>query len=172
MQTAQLVYSKESGALDESYSDIFAILVANWHQPNIGLWQWEIGRGFGTEGHDAIRDLSDPTKYGHPDHMESYHDLLDSMDWGGVHKNSGIHNKAAYNLLTSKDDSKRYLFTPKSMAQLFYLALNRLSETSGFSDSRRAIEKAAKTLFRGDSSKEEKLTAIASAFDSVGITLS
>ena len=55
--------------------------------------------------------------------------------------------------------------------QLCYRALNELSTTSRFVDSRRSIEKAAKNLFRRDPAREEKLAAIAKAFDDVGIFL-
>ncbi|MER3490950.1 MAG: hypothetical protein C4323_00655 [Mastigocladus sp. ERB_26_2] len=55
-------------------------------------------------------------------------------------------------------------------ADIFYQALIRLGPQSGFSDSRRAIENVAKTLFRRDAAKEKKLKAIATAFDYVGIT--
>jgi bacillolysin len=169
--TAKLVYKDESGALDESFADIFAILVANYN-PNIDMWNkidmwsWEIGRGFGQNG-QAIRDLSSPSTYGHPEHMNNYQYLRD--DHGRVHFNCGIHNKAAYNLLTSKDNENNYLFDPKSAAALFYKALIQLGETSTFSDSRRAIQQAGKTLFRNNSNKDQKLEAIATAFDNVGI---
>jgi hypothetical protein len=44
--------------------------------------------------------------------------------------------------------------------------------TSGFADSRRAIEGASKTLFRQDppATRARKLAAIAAAFDEVGIS--
>jgi bacillolysin len=171
--TAKLVYKDESGALDESFADIFAILVANY-DPNIRMWKsidrwsWEIGRGFGQNG-QAIRDLSSPPTYNHPEHMNNYKYL--AHDHGGVHFNCGIHNKAAYNLLTSQDNENNYLFDPESAALLFYKALIQLGETSTFSHSRRAIQQEGKTLFRNDPNKDEKLQAIATAFDNVGIFL-
>ncbi|NEU76148.1 M4 family peptidase [Hassallia byssoidea VB512170] len=166
--TAKLVYRDESGALDESFADIFAILVANYNILNIGMWNWEIGRGFGQNG-QAIRDLSSPPRYGHPEHMNNYQYLV--HDRGGVHFNCGIHNKAAYNLLTSQDNEDNYLFDPESAAVLFYKALTQLGETSSFSDSRRAIQEVGKTLFRNNPNMDEKLQAIATAFDEVGIFL-
>ena len=60
-------------------------------------------------------------------------------DWGGVHTNSGIHNKAAFNLLTAENDDGTLTLTPAEVAAVFYLALTqRLSRTSQFIDSRRA----------------------------------
>lgn len=166
--TAKLVYRYESGALDESYADIFAVIIANYNQVNIKLWNWEIGTGFGNNGL-AIRDLSNPGNYNHPEHMDDYRQLAYNDDHGGVHSNCGIHNKAAYNLITSLDEEGNYLFTAESVAVLFYKGLIQLGENSYFNDSRRAIEQAAKTLYRQDPLKEEKIRAVTAAFESVGI---
>lgn len=189
-QRPGLDYLEESGALDESYADIFAILVFNFHNTDIEQWNWEIGRGLIQED-SAIRDLSNPRRYQQPDHWNDPHDSSnhyrelsesefsdESNDWGWVHYNSGIHNKAAYNLLTSQDAQGKYLLDATSAAKLFYQALRALSNTSTFSDSRRALEKAAKTTLRKarktlDSSEiarwENIVRAISRAFDSVGI---
>ncbi len=182
-ELVELEYKGQSGALDESYADIFGILVANYRNQDIGTWNWEIGSGFGDNGR-AIRSLSDPAMYGQPEHMNNYRILPESDDHGGVHYNSGIHNKAAYYLLSSKDHQGKYLFDINSGATLFYLALIQLSKQSVFSDSRRAIQlskqsvfsdsrraiqQVARTLFRQDSGRLEKLSAIATAFENVGI---
>lgn len=160
----QLKYLEQSGALEESYSDIFAILVANFDEPDINQWQWEIGRGFGQNG-NAIRNLQAPQECNdHPAHMDDYNDQ------NSIHTNCGIHNKAAYNLLTSQGENGQYLFDARSGAILFYRALFDLPETSDFLDSRSKITKAAKGLFRGDPQIQEKLGAIAQAFKDVGIS--
>jgi bacillolysin/neutral peptidase B len=65
------------------------------------------------------------------------------------------------------------LFSPREAAALFYIALTQyLSRTSGFSDSRRGVELAARTLFRDDDppTQARKLNAVATAFDNVGIS--
>jgi bacillolysin/neutral peptidase B len=92
-------------------------------------------------------------------------------DWGGVHINSGIHNKAAFNILTAEDPPELVL-SPTEVAALFYLALTqRLSRTSQFSDSRRAVVASARTLFRGLPPDEQrrKVAVVESGFDAVGI---
>ena len=45
-----------------------------------------------------LRSLQDPPTYHQPDHMDNYryYRILAQGDWGGVHMNSGIPNKAAY----------------------------------------------------------------------------
>ncbi|NER28780.1 MAG: M4 family metallopeptidase [Symploca sp. SIO1C4] len=165
-QIAKFTYLGESGALDESYADIFAILVTNRYQPDINQWNWKFGQGL-LEGVDCIRDVENPSNCRQPDNMEHYDDD------GGVHHNNGIHNRAAYNLITSDDGQGNFLFNANSAAQLFYLALRKLGPTSRFIDSRRAVVQAAKTLsitrWRNDSTKIEKLRAIEKAFDQVGI---
>ncbi|MBN3959638.1 M4 family metallopeptidase [Nostoc sp. NMS8] len=167
-------YRGESGSLDESYADIFAILFSNYNELNIQQWIWEIGQGFGEEGR-PIRDLSNPSKYNQPEHMDHYcyYSPLERAekhnDWLGVHYNSGIHNKVAYNLLTCKNASGEYIFDARTVAIIFYLALKDLRPTSLFKDSYIAVQQAAKTLFRNDPHMREKLKAISEAFKKVGI---
>lgn len=166
--TARLEYQSESGALNESYSDIFGIIISNFNQPDIDNWNWQMGEDLSDTG-IPLRDLSDPKRNGQPDHIRDY--VQTTRDNGGVHTNSGIHNKAAFNILSAKDSNGNYLFDAASVTQLFYLALTQdLSRTSGFSDSRRAMEKWASSLFRNDPAQNEKLQAIAKAFDDVGIS--
>ncbi|NET54558.1 MAG: M4 family metallopeptidase, partial [Merismopedia sp. SIO2A8] len=171
-QIAEFEYKRESGALDESYADIFAILVTNRNQPDISQWNWEFGIGL-FEGVDCIRNVENPSSCGQPDNMNHYRIKPYYDDYGGVHDNNGIHNRAAYNLITSLDSQGNFLFNATSAAQLFYLALRKLGPTSRFIDSRRAVVQAAKTLsitrWRNDSTKIEKLRAIEKAFDQVGI---
>lgn len=175
--SARLEYARESGALNESYSDILGIIISNADQADSGQWNWEMGEDLDVTG-VPLRDLSDPTRMGQPSHMRDFRRLGATEvpsrfnDWGGVHHNSGIHNKAAFNLMTSKTANGSLGFTPQEGAALFYLALTQfLSRTSGFSDSRRGVELAAKTLFRNDPPdiRDWKLAAIATAFDDVGI---
>jgi bacillolysin/neutral peptidase B len=177
-KTARLEYARESGALNESYSDIFGTIISNAGEPDVDRWNWEMGEDLDATG-IPIRDMSDPTRRGQPAHMDDFRRLAPGEqpsrfnDSGWVHHNSGIHNKAAYNLITAKHADGTPVFTPQESAGLFYLALTQyLSRTSGFSDSRRAVALAAQTLFRGDPPDvlAAKLAAVAAAFDAVGIT--
>jgi Zn-dependent metalloprotease len=170
--TARLEYAAMSGALNESYSDIFGILVSNLSNPDVGTWNWEMGEELDDSG-IPIRDMREPSKFDQPEHMDDYEFLPvgPRTDWGGVHINSGIHNKAAYNLLTSRGADGHFIFDPREVAALFYIALTQhLSRTSKFIDSRRGVELAGRTLFRRDPRKNEKLAAIGRAFDAVGIS--
>ena len=169
--TARIEYLGESGALNESYSDIFGVIVANIGEPDVKKWNWLIGEGV-MEGEKALRDMRRPERFEQPSHMNDYRKLPKTAagDWGGVHINSGIHNKAAYNLLTAKDSKGKYLLKPKEVAALFYLALTQnLSRTSRFGDSRRGVELAARSLFANKANKQARFKAVAKAFDKVGI---
>jgi len=168
-RTAGLVYQFESGALNESYSDIFGILISNQHEPDVDQWNWEMGEDLSQTG-IPLRDLSDPARRNQPAHMDDF--LVTVDDNGGVHTNSGIHNKAAFNLITAKQNGQ-HVFGFSEVAALFYVALTQfLASTSGFADSRRAVERAAKTLFGQDppATRARKLAAIADAFDAVGVS--
>jgi len=158
----------EQGALNESYSDIFGVLLTNREKSSIDDWNWEIGipGGVSSAGF-PIRDLSEPRKFGQPEHMRDYEITLD--DQGGVHINNGIHNKAAYYLLISKDSEGNYLFDVTSAGFLFYLALRSLRYYSRFLDSRVALTVVASNCFKDESRYRAVIAAINNAFDRVGI---
>ena len=169
--TARIEYLGESGALNESYSDIFGVIVANIGKSDVKKWNWLIGDGlFGPD--TALRDMKKPENFDQPSHMDDYLKLpkTENGDWGGVHTNSGIHNKAAYNMLTAKDAKGNYLLKPREVAALFYLALTQnLSRTSRFGDSRRGVELAARSFFANKANKQARFQAVAKAFEKVGI---
>ena len=169
--SSNLIYRDLSGALNESYSDIFGVIVANWYpqKPNaIATWNWEIGAGLGSGG-GPIRNFADPAKAAQPDHMSQYQVI--TWDNGGVHIYSGIHNKAVYKLLTSVDQTGQLIFPTREIVLLLYITLTRLTQTSDFSDSRRTLENVTGVYYasRPAADRAAKLAAIAAAFDSVGI---
>jgi Zn-dependent metalloprotease len=107
---AGLVYQNQSGALNEHFSDVFGVLVRQWarSETDPAKADWMLGRGLfrspvpKTMG---LRSMSAPgTAYDHPligkdpqpDHMSKYVRLpnTEQGDWGGVHYNSGIPNRA------------------------------------------------------------------------------
>jgi hypothetical protein len=103
-RTAGLVYEGQSGALNESVSDVFASCLKQRLLGQDALeGDWLIGAGLflpGVQGR-ALRDMAHPgTAYDDPTlgrdpqpaHMDDYIDTND--DDGGVHINSGIPNRA------------------------------------------------------------------------------
>lgn len=167
--TARLEYRLESGALNESISDIYGVIVSNIHNPDVSNWNWEIGEDLSESG-VPLRSMSDPARFGQPAHMNDFVVLPEEEDNGGVHTNSGIHNRAAFNVLTSTVDDGSFLFSPVEVARLYYVALvAHLSRTSNFSDCRAGVVLAAKSMFDLASDVDRKVSAINRAYDSVGI---
>ena len=113
--------------------------------------------------------MADPTVTGDPDHMNNY--LHTSQDSGGVHTNSNIHNKAAYNLFTATDAAGKRVFRPMEAAELDYLCLSRLSSLATFSDTLQALVDVASIYYAGDAQKrQDRIQHIKDAYAKVGIT--
>ncbi|MFE8700044.1 M4 family metallopeptidase [Cytobacillus sp. FJAT-54145] len=167
--SAGLVYRNQSGALNESFADIFGALVDDS--------DWEIGENImapdaKANGVTRLRSLSDPNSvvvsnaqraaYGsgvYPDHMDEFYDMPVSVDNGGVHVNSSITNHAAY--LIGQDIGR------EKLGKIFYRTLTvYLTPYSNFSDARQAALQSAVDIY-GEGSVEE--AAVASGFDRVGI---
>ena len=92
--TSNLVYSYQSGALNESFSDIFgeAVDLTNGSGTDTATVRWDMGENIPSIG--AIRDMMDPTRFGDPDRTGSNLYYCGTGDNGGVHINSGVPNKA------------------------------------------------------------------------------
>jgi Zn-dependent metalloprotease len=105
---ANLSYQGESGALNESWSDVFGSLTRQFRLRQTALEaDWLIGKGLFLPGirAKAIRSMKAPgTAYDdpvlgrdpQPGHMSEY--ITTAEDNGGVHMNSGIPNRAFYEL--------------------------------------------------------------------------
>ena len=101
-----LIYQDQSGALNESFADVFGVLTAQYKLgQSAAEADWLIGAeilGDDIQG-DALRSMKAPgTAYDddrlgkdpQPFHMDDYNNT--SRDNGGVHINSGIPNQAFY----------------------------------------------------------------------------
>jgi Zn-dependent metalloprotease len=171
--TARLIYQGESGALNESYSDIFGTLIANSAKRDIGKWDWRIGDGI-SPSIEAFRSMQDPTLFDQPKHMRNYYHwpLTPGGDQGGAHKNSGIHNYAAFRVMSARNRDG-FIFKPHELAAMFYVALTQqLSRQSTFSDSRRGVVLATRSLFRTlpRQKLEARVKAVEDGFRAAGIT--
>lgn len=101
-----LVYRDQSGALNESFADVFGALVVQFHKNQTAAEaNWLIGEGILGDGINgaALRSMKAPgSAYSdpilgvdpQPFHMDNY--VNTSSDNGGVHINSGIPNHAFY----------------------------------------------------------------------------
>jgi Zn-dependent metalloprotease len=129
--TARLEYRFTSGAMNESYSDIFGIIVSNFDNPAIDTWNWLLGEGL-SDTRPALRDLSNPGRFRQPAHMRDFVRKPEKDDFGGVHTNSGIHNFAAFKIITSKQGGT-FHFTAPDLAKMFYICLSQqLTRQSDF----------------------------------------
>lgn len=154
--SANLVYENQPGALNESMSDVFGYFV----DPD----DWLMGEDVYTPGKDGdgLRSLSNPEQYNQPAHMNAYQDLpnTEQGDYGGVHINSGIPNKAAY--LTISKIGKE-----KSEA-IYYRALTQyLSSNASFLDAKFALKQAASDIYGANSTEEQE---VVNAWNSVGVS--
>jgi len=91
--SANLLYYMQSGALNESYSDIFGetIDLLNGRGTDSPEVRWLFGEDLPG---GAIRNLMDPQQFDQPARMSELQCLESSADFGGVHINSGIPNHA------------------------------------------------------------------------------
>lgn len=170
-RTSQLVYRNQSGALNESFSDIIAIIIRNFtlvSAESVADWSWEIGPGLGKNG-KAIRDLKDPASLGYPVTAAGYAPL--AYDEGGVHYWSNVPNLAAYKVLTAQDAEGKYVFSPKEVAVLYYLTLTRLDRLATFSKALAVLLDVAKTYYADPARREKKTQAITQAYAEVGIVV-
>lgn len=167
--TAGLVYKNQPGALDESMADVFGVLISTYNKYNVAngeAWKfdpadWVVGDDIYTPNiqGDALRSLVDPTLYGQPAHMDNYFDLPDTYDYGGVHDNSGIPNKAAYNIASNIGMDKT--------AKIYYRALTQyMHPDTNFQQASYCLVQAAADLY-GKGSNE--ITAIKNSFASTGV---
>lgn len=152
--TADLVYQDQSGALNEAMSDVFGEMVELY---TYGSTDFLIGSDLS----DPLRNMSDPGAKGDPSKMSEF--VTTESDSGGVHTNSGIINKAFYNLSFGLNGG----IGASDAERIFYRALTtHLTQNSQFLDARLACIQAAREIF-GASSTQAQRTA--QAFDSVEI---
>jgi bacillolysin len=94
--SARLFYYMQSGALTESYADIFGEVVdqTNGKGTDVAVARWFIGEDLPTTG--AMRHMMDPTIFGQPAKVNDPHFVCDyaGEDNGGVHSNDGVPNHA------------------------------------------------------------------------------
>ncbi|MCP1124326.1 M4 family metallopeptidase [Bacillus sp. 3103sda1] len=164
--SSNLIYQNESGALNEAFSDIFGTLIEYYDNRNP---DWEVGEDIYTPGQagDALRSMSDPTKYGDPDHYSKRY--TGTSDNGGVHTNSGIINKAAYLLANG---GTHYGVTVNGVGKdkvgaIYYRANTvYLTESATFSQARAALVQAAADLYGANSAE---VAAVKQSYDAVGV---
>ncbi|WP_441869794.1 M4 family metallopeptidase [Pseudarthrobacter sp. TAF60_1] len=173
--SAGLAYRNQAGAINESMSDVFGVLVEQYvKKQSVPEAIWLIGEGLFTaqvQG-SALRSMKAPgTAYDddvlgkdpQPDSMDSY--VRTSADNGGVHINSGIPNRAFY--LTAEALGGNAWEAP---GQIWYETLTggSLPATATFSVFARTTAAAAVELFGSGSTEHD---AVRTAWETVKVKL-
>ncbi|MEX3711441.1 M4 family metallopeptidase [Cytobacillus horneckiae] len=183
--TANLTYSGESGAINESIADILGVLAENHIKP-ADQKNWDIGEDVYTPnipGDGGLRSLEDPKTrslspaYGlkdnrYPDHYDDRY--IGELDNGGVHINSSINNKAAYLISQGGEHYGVEVngIGEAKLGKILYRALTvYLVASSGFAETRDAMVQAARDLHPDINSQPSAETqAVMAAYEAVGVT--
>lgn len=173
---AQLLYMFQSGALNESLSDVFGSLIKQKHNGDTARTaDWLIGEGLFTSAVNgvALRSMKAPgTAYSdpvlgsdpQPDHMSKYVNTYD--DNGGVHLNSGIPNRAFYLAAYGLDG-----YAWEKAGRIWYETLrdSALRPNTGFKRFAKLTVSTAGRLY-GQTSVEQEI--VADAWATVGLPVS
>lgn len=168
--TSGLEYVGESGAINESFADIFGVMVDRD--------DWGLGEDIIVQGHPDFptglqRNMANPQQgltnmhwLWQPDHVKNQY--FGPADAGGVHLNSGIPNFAFYKFVQnlvgkagSEEAAKQIAEKVYYHAMVFYV-----TRQANFKELRAAIEQSCVDLFPLDTEIKDHASR---AFDAVGI---
>jgi Zn-dependent metalloprotease len=166
---ANLIYNGQSGALNESLSDVFGVLVSQYaQQQSADKADWLIGADIvGAELAPALRSLKAPgTANKHdtqPADMDHY--VHTGSDNGGVHTNSGIPNHAFYVIASTLGG-----YAWERAGRIWYSALRdpKVRPSTGFRGFARATLRQAQGLYGHDSTEAQ---AVSAGWDAVKVDL-
>jgi Zn-dependent metalloprotease len=166
--TSNLTYSGESGAMNESMSDIMGKSVQFWSKPGDVNWQLSNDMNW------IIRDMSNPNLKQQPDTYKGTYWYTGTSDNGGVHTNSGVGNYMFYLLVNggsgTNDLGNSFSVTGIGLAkadQILYRSETvYLTSSSKYADWRTACVNAATDLYGAGSNE---VTQVMNAWYAVGI---
>lgn len=152
---SNLVYSGQSGGINEAFSDMASIAMQDYLRKDFPWYwdggDWSIGREATISG-EPIRYMDYPAKDGQSiEHTEAYHEDMD------VHLTSGIFNKAFFLLANKPNWSVRKAFQVMVDANMKYW-------TSGTS-----FEAAACGVIQAAADRKYDKRDVVSAFANVGV---
>jgi Zn-dependent metalloprotease len=169
--TANLDYYSQSGALNESFADVFGSLVEQrLRGEDAGTANWLVGDEIMAEDlyGEALRSMAHPgTAYDNPimgkdpqpAHMKDYY--AGPLDNQGVHINSGIPNRAFY--LTALE------IGTDAAGLIWYAGLQNLWPTANFLDAAGVLAAQARILARDEMVDRNAAQTVRSAFREVGV---
>ncbi len=168
-----LYYYYQSGAMNESFSDVWGEFVdlTNSSGTDTSATRWQMGEDI--PGFGAIRDMQDPTVFGDPDKMTSANyypgpcgSLSSQCDSGGVHINSGVNNKAVYLMVdggTFNGKTITGIGIPK-VAKIYYrVQTNYLTSGSDYDDLYSGLNQACSDLIGSDGITSDNCTQVKNA---------
>lgn len=177
--TANLAYQKESGAMNEAFSDIWAACIEYRAAPTKSTWL--VGEDIERRsGHVALRSMSNPKSEGQPDTYGGTNWIsvsctpTSSNDYCGVHTNSGVFNHWFYILSVGKtgtnDIGSSYNVTgigiDKAAKIAFRLEDVYLTSNSTFANARTSGIQSAIDLYGAGSAE---VIATTNAFYAIGV---
>jgi Zn-dependent metalloprotease len=168
--TADLYYYMQSGALNESFSDIFGETVdlLNGSGTDTSDVRWMMGED--VPGSGAIRDMEDPTTFGDPGKMSDAQFYCDGSDVGGVHSNSGVPNHA-YSLMVDGGTYNSFSVSGIGLTKAGKIEYRVLSEylltSSDFRDDYDALQAACEDLIGTAGITAGDCTEVTDALDAV-----
>jgi len=171
--TSNLIYRNESGALNESFSDIMGTSIEFFFQPaGSGDLKADYLVGEDVVKPGGIRSMENPGLHGDPDHYSKR--FLGTADNGGVHINSGISNQAFYLAIEGGTNRTSGLAVQgvgganrEQIEKVFYRAFTQLLPSNAtFSAARAATIQAARDLYGSNSNAER---AVTQAWTAVGV---
>ncbi|RZJ53258.1 MAG: T9SS type A sorting domain-containing protein [Flavobacterium sp.] len=177
--TANLAYQKESGAMNEGFSDIWGACIEYRAAPTKSTWL--VGEDIERRsGHAALRSMSDPNSEGQPDTYGGTYWVnvnctpTNNNDQCGVHTNSGVLNHWFYILSVGKtgtnDIGNAYNVTgitiDKAAKIAYRLESEYLSANSTYATARTYGIQSAVELYGAGSAE---VIATTNAFYAVGV---
>jgi len=172
--TSGLIYQGESGALNESFSDMMGNSSEYWaaDRPD-----WQIGEEVyvATTTVPGFRNMADPAEDGDPDHYTERY--TGTGDNGGVHTNSGIPNHAYYLVVNggrNAGEARGHAHTGPSVTgigldaaeRIFYDGFTSLPSNATMSQARAATVQAANARYGAGS---QQAISTADAWTAVGV---
>jgi len=171
--TSNLIYRNESGALNESFSDMMGTSAEFFfQQPGGASRQADYSIGEDVIRPGGIRSMSNPAAFGDPDHYSTR--FRGSEDNGGVHINAGIPNQVFYlaieggvNRTSGRSVEGVGAGNREQIEKVFYRAFTQLLPSDAtFAVARAATLQSARDLYGGGSPAER---AVQQAWTAVGV---
>lgn len=163
--TAELEYEGQSGALNESFSDIFGFMVERRAEGAVN--DWIIGEDYHPFG--GLRSLLNPNAFGDPAIVGDSFWYTGTDDHGGVHTNSGVPNRW-FSILSTGGVQNGVTVNAIGIDVAALIAWHtlvfHLTEFSNFNDARNASINVARSLF-GECSNQ--LIQTTNAWAAVGV---